>query len=98
MTMKEKSLPPIPSGWIAKRDALAGFAAVTSRTMAARHESVRDSAQEFHKPDAQFSVSKNQLIPQIGTVAATTAATGKPDARLRFKAAGREYRISRSLI
>ena len=50
----------------------------TARTMAARHTSVRDSAHEFHMPAAQFSVSKYQLIPQTGAVAAMTAAMGRP--------------------
>jgi hypothetical protein len=40
--------------------------------------SVRDSAQEFHIPAAQFSVSKYQLMPHTGTVAATMAAIGSP--------------------
>ena len=58
--------------------------------MASRHLSVRASAQEFQMPDAQFSVSKNQLIPQTGTLAATMAATGRPMARLRISAEGIE--------
>ena len=53
--------------------------AATAFTIASRQVSVRDAAQESHTPAAQFSVSKNQLIPQIGTVAARMAATGKPD-------------------
>ncbi len=51
---------------------------VTARTIASRQRSVRASAHEFQIPDAQFSVSKNQLMPQTGTVAAMTAATGRP--------------------
>ena len=49
-------------------------------------------------PVAQFSVSKNQLMPQTGTVAAMTAATGRPAARLRQSAAGMEKRASRRRI
>ena len=64
--------------------------------MACRHSSVRDSAHEFHMPAAQFSVSKYQLMPQIGTVAARMAAAGSPVARQRCSAAGIEYRASRS--
>ena len=52
--------------------------ASTARTIASRHVSVRDSAHEFHMPAAQFSVSKYQLMPHTGTVAARIAATGRP--------------------
>ena len=52
--------------------------------------SVRDSAQEFQIPAAQFSVSKYQLMPQIGTVAAMIAATGSPAAARDSSAAGSE--------
>jgi hypothetical protein len=40
--------------------------------------SARASAHAFHAPAAQFSVSKNQLMPKMGTVAAMTAAPGSP--------------------
>ena len=46
--------------------------------MASRQVSVRDSAQEFQIPAAQFSVSKYQLMPHTGTVAAMIAAKGSP--------------------
>ncbi len=55
-------------------------------TIASRQVSVRASAQEFHMPAAQFSVSKNQLMPNTGTMAAMTAAKGKPIWRPRPKA------------
>ena len=61
-----------------------------SRTIASRQVSVRDSAQEFHIPAAQFSVSKYQLMPQTGTVAATMAAIGSPVWRPRPSAFGTE--------
>ena len=58
---------------------LAAFALpITARTIASRQVSVRDSAHEFHTPDAQFSVSKYQLMPHTGTVAAMMAAMGRP--------------------
>ena len=53
----------------------------TALTIASRQVSVRDSAQEFQIPAAQFSVSKYQLMPQTGTVAAITAAAGSPRCR-----------------
>ena len=49
-------------------------------------------------PAAQFSVSKYQLMPQIGTVAATTATTGRPTCRARSTANGTEYRTWRARI
>ena len=64
--------------------------ASTARTIEARHVSVRDSAQEFHMPAAQFSVSKYQLMPQTGTVAAMIAANGSPRCRPLSSAAGTE--------
>ena len=52
--------------------------------------SVRDAAHEFHIPDAQFSVSKYQLMPQIGTDATITAVSGRPICRPRSRADRRE--------
>ena len=49
-------------------------------------------------PDAQFSVSKNQLMPHTGTVAAITAAMGRPFTRLLPSATGTEKRASRRRI
>ena len=46
--------------------------------MASRHVSVRCAAHEFQMPAAQFSVSKYQLMPQIGTDATMIAAIGSP--------------------
>ena len=64
--------------------------ASTARTIASRHVSVRDSAHEFQMPAAQFSVSKYQLMPQTGTVAAMIAASGRPICRPRLSAVGSE--------
>ena len=66
--------------------------------MASRQRSVRASAQEFQMPVAQFSVSKNQLMPQTGTVAAMTAATGRPGRQAAPERGGMEKRASRSRI
>src|SRR3954462_14189695 len=94
MTTKLKSPVLVPGAVTAN---VAGSAPPgTARIIASRHTSVRASAHEFQSPDAQFSVSKNQLIPQTGTVAATMAAMGTPAARLRQRAAGIEKRASRS--
>ena len=49
------------------------------RTIASRHVSVRASAHEFQMPAAQFSVSKYQLMPQTGTVAAMIGGERQPD-------------------
>ena len=70
--------------------ALPPSGASTARTIDSRQVSVRDSAQEFHIPAAQFSVSKYQLMPQIGTVAARIAAIGSPRCRPHSSAAGTE--------
>ena len=74
-------------------NALPGSAAVArgdaAPTIASRQESVRSSAQEFQIPAAQFSVSKYQLIPQTGVVAAMMAARGKPICKPRLKAVRR---------
>src|SRR5262245_14754554 len=81
MTMNEKgyvpvrfdgaTMKPLPSS-VVRRDA------TTARTIAARQVSVRDAAHEFQMPAAQFSVSKYQLIPQMGTEATITAVRGNP--------------------
>ena len=79
--MNEKSpVLSTPGGWRAKGSDCPRTvsSASTARTMAARQMSVRDSAHEFHMPAAQFSVSKYQLMPQTGAVAAMTAARGRP--------------------
>ena len=68
----------------------------TARTMAARQVSVRVAAHEFHMPDAQFSVSKYQLMPQIGTDATMTAVSGSPICRPRPTADPSEYRAART--
>src|SRR3954470_18027937 len=94
MTMKLKSPLSVPAAVTAY--GVGPDAPGTARIIASRHTSVRASAHEFQSPDAQFSVSKNQLIPQTGTVAATMAAMGTPAARLRQRAAGIEKRASRS--
>ena len=57
---------------------------------ASRQVSVRDSAHEFQMPAAQFSVSKYQLIPHTGTVAARMAASGRPTWSPRLSAVGSE--------
>src|SRR3954468_5713662 len=94
MTTKLKSPPSVPGAVTVK---VAGPTPPgIARTIASRQLSVRASAHEFQMPDAQFSVSKNQLIPQTGTVAATIAAIGTPIARHRQIAAGIEKRASRS--
>ena len=62
----------------------------TARTIAARQVSVRDAAHEFQMPAAQFSVSKYQLMPQIGTDATITAVSGSPIWRPRPNADGSE--------
>ena len=98
MTTKLKSPDCVPGGLTAKVMASAPAGPVTACTMASRQRSVRASAQEFQIPVAQFSVSKNQLMPQTGTVAAMTAATGRPAARLCQSAAGMENRASRRRI
>src|SRR5215813_13972565 len=94
MTMNEKSLA-VPGGDTRKVDGPAPARAITASAIAFRHSSVRDSAQEFQIPDAQFSVSKNQLMPQTGTVAATIAATGRPVDSPRRIVDGMENRASR---
>ena len=63
--------------------------------MASRHVSVRASAHEFHMPAAQFSVSKNQLMPNTGTMAAMMAANGSPICSPRLSAVRAEYRALR---
>ena len=98
MTTKLKSPDCAPGGVTAKVIGPAPAGPVTACTIASRQRSVRASAQEFQIPVAQFSVSKNQLMPQTGTVAAMTAATGRPAARLRQSAAGMEKRASRRRI
>ena len=92
MTTNEKSPAPIPCGLTAKLvgPALPPSVASTARTIDSRQVSVRDSAQEFHMPAAQFSVSKYQLMPQTGTVAARMAAIGSPRCSPRLSAAGTE--------
>src|SRR5262249_6268696 len=97
MTMNEKSLA-VPGGDTRKVDGPAPARAITASAIAFRHSSVRDSAQEFQMPLAQFSVSQDQLMPQTGTVAAMIAAMGRPVARLRRIAAIVEKRASRSRI
>ena len=47
---------------------------------------MREAAHEFQMPGAQFSVSKYQLMPQIGTDATMTAVSGRPICRPRPKA------------
>ena len=98
MTTKEKSPAATPCGDMAKLagPALPPSGASTARTIASRQVSVRDSAQEFHIPAAQFSVSKYQLMPQTGTVAAMMAATGSP--RLQTAAERRGQRVARCRI
>ena len=93
MTTNENgSLPVKLSGLIMKPrpSSVDSPEATTSRTIAARHVSVRDAAQEFQIPAAQFSVSKYQLIPQIGTDATITAVRGSPIWRPRPNADGSE--------
>ena len=92
MTTNEKSPEPTPAGVTAKLagPALPPSGASTARTIASRQVSVRDSAHEFHIPAAQFSVSKYQLMPQTGTVAARMAAIGRPYCRPRLSVAGTE--------
>jgi hypothetical protein len=92
ITTNEKSPAPTSGGLTAKLagPALPPSANSTSRTIASRHVSVRDSAQEFHIPAAQFSVSKYQLMPQTGTVAARIAAIGSPRRSPRPSVAGIE--------
>ena len=93
MTMNENGAEPTrPSGVTVnpRPSSVVSPASTTARTMAARQVSVRDAAHEFQAPAAQFSVSKYQLIPEIGTEATITAATGKPICRPRPNAAGRE--------
>ena len=85
-----KSPAAAPGGVTANVVAAPARGPATARTIASRQSSVRDSAHEFQMPDAQFSVSKNQLMPHTGTVAAMTAAAGRPVARLRRSAAGTE--------
>ena len=90
-TTNAKSFP-VPAGDTAKsagRPAARSPSAV-AEVIAARHTSVRSSAHESQTPDAQFSVSKYQLMPQTGIVAAKTAATGRPTRRLREAAATNE--------
>ena len=70
------TVKPLPSSVVSP-------AATTARTIAARHVSVRAAAHEFHDPAAQFSVSKYQLMPQIGTEATMTAVSGSPICRPR---------------
>ena len=72
--------------------ALPPLGASTARTIASRHVSVRDSAHEFQMPAAQFSVSKYQLMPQTGTVAARMAASGSP--RCRPATERRRHRVA----
>ncbi len=100
ITMNEKSLALRHAGG-AMANALAGSvgpSATTARTMASRHVSARSSAQEFQTPTAQFSVSKYQLMPKTGTVAAMIAANGRPICSARLKAERNEYRACRSRI
>ena len=70
----------------ARAGPFASSSADTARIIASRQASVRSSAQEFQSPAAQFSVSKYQLMPQTGTVAAMTAASGRPICRPRLRA------------
>ena len=100
MTMKEKSPWDTPGGSTANGSVAARACSPesTSRTIAARQSSVRDSAHEFHIPAAQFSVSKYQLIPQTGTVAARIAANGSPLRSAWVSAAGIENRAARNRI
>ena len=92
MTMKAKSSPPATPGGDTANASLAtrGSWSSTVATIASRQVSVRVSAQRFHMPAAQFSVSKNQLMPNTGDVAATKAAAGRPIWRPRLNAAGSE--------
>ena len=64
----------------AKVDGVAAppFCDSTAVTIASLHRSVLEAAHEFHMPEAQFSVSKYQLMPASGTVAAMMAAAGRP--------------------
>ncbi len=91
MTRKAKS-PPVSGGASAKSPArpAARSPSAAAAVIAARHVSVRSAAQESQMPAAQFSVSKYQLMPSTGTVAAKIAATGKPSRRPRKKAFGSE--------
>ena len=59
---------------------------------------MRAAAHEFQIPAAQFSVSKYQLIPQTGTVAARIAANGSPLWRAWVSAVGIENRAARMRI
>ena len=54
-------------------------AATTARIIAERQASARDAAHEFHTPAAQFSVSKYQLIPQMGTDATMNGGERQPN-------------------
>ncbi len=91
MTMNEKS-PVVPGGETAKPAVRPSARSAGDRrpVIASRQVSVRSSAQEFHMPAAQFSVSKYQLMPHTGTVAAMTAASGSPICRPRETAARSE--------
>ena len=89
MTRNEKSPAfPRPSGdteYHSERSLVLSRSNV-ALTMASRHLSVLASAHEFHMPAAQFSVSKNQLMPNTGTMAAMIAASGRPICRPRLRA------------
>src|SRR5690349_4396021 len=101
MTMKEKSpARETRSGVMANTSPglVADLRADAARTIASRQESVRSSAQEFQIPAAQFSVSKYQLIPQMGTVAAMMAESGRPICSPRLRAEPKEYRARRRRI
>jgi hypothetical protein len=89
MTMNENGSEAVrPSGVTVKPSpsSVVWPAFTTARTIAARQVSVRVAAHEFQIPAAQFSVSKYQLMPQMGTEATTTAAIGSPIWRPRPKA------------
>ena len=79
------SAPLTPSGVTLKPwpSSVVRPTATTARTIAARQVSVRDAAHEFQTPAAQFSVSKYQLMPQMGTEATMTAVSGSPICRPR---------------
>ena len=89
MTRNEKSTPAVTPGGETEYQSAGRFVFSASNvafTMASRHVSVRASAHEFHMPAAQFSVSKNQLMPNTGTMAAMMAAHGSPICSPRLSA------------
>jgi hypothetical protein len=81
MTMNEKGSVPVSVSGVTRNPRPSSVVwpdDTTARAIAARQMSVREAAQEFQTPAAQFSVSKYQLMPQMGIEATTMAASGRP--------------------